>query len=559
MTGIKVIRRDTAHDARVVAEIAAVTQTGEIARASEMARAALDGGLINPMFLTLRAWWHEQHGRSADALADLRLALSLDSRDLKVRNPLGILLGRLGHWSDAVALMEETARLSPDQAEPWFNLGWAREFTGELQEARRCFEQAAALDPLFAAPLAHLASLAYRRADWDAAEDFAGKALVIEPQQPVALTALAMTALARGDFAATETRLAQLGDLSRLEPTEAALAQTALGDLRDAQGRHAEAFAAYAARNARKFREAAGQFDRPGNTTTDYVNWLTAYFTAAPADWGAVPDETPPDSRDGAIGHVFLVGFPRSGTTLLENVLASHPRVAALDERDTLGEAAMAFLSGEEGRAQFAAIGPAEIQAHRAIYWQRVRRFGAHVEGKVFLDKYPLSSIKLALVAKLFPDAKILFALRDPRDVLLSCFRRSFSLNPSMFELLDLERGARLYAAVMTLSMLYRQKLGLGWHMLRYESLVGDFEGEVRRACDFIGLEWDERMQDFAALSRTRTIKTPSSIQVVRGLYREGAGQWRAYASQLAPAIAILEPWIRRFGYEVESAAASRP
>jgi hypothetical protein len=119
-----------------------------------------------------------------------------------------------------------------------------------------------------------------------------------------------------------------------------------------------------------------------------------------------------------------------------------------------------------------------------------------------------------------------------------------------MFELLDLERGARLYAAVMTLSMLYREKLGLAWHTLRYETLVDDFEGEMRRVCEFIGLEWDARMQDFGALSRDRTIKTPSSTQVVRGLYREGAGQWQAYASQLAPAIAILEPWVRRFGYE---------
>jgi tetratricopeptide (TPR) repeat protein len=550
MSGIKIIRRDTSRDARIIAEIADVTQTGQIARASEMARAALDNGLINPMLLNLRAWWHEQNGHSAQALADLELALSLDSRDLKVRNPLGILLGRLGRWNEAVALMEETAKMAPDQAETLFNLGWAREFTGELQQARRRFEQAAALDPLFAAPLAHLASLAYRRADWAAAEELAGKALAIEPQQPVALTALAMTALAQRDLTATEARLAQLGDLSKLDSTEAALAQTALGDLRDAQGRHAEAFAAYAARNARKFREAEDRFNRPGTTATDYVNWLAAYF--AQSEWSALPAEIPPDRSDGAIGHVFLVGFPRSGTTLLENVLASHPRVAALDERDTLGEAAMTFLSGEEGRAKLARISPAEIQAHRAIYWQRVRRFGAEVEGKVFVDKYPLSSIKLALVAKLFPGAKILFALRDPRDVLFSCFRRSFSLNPSMFELLDLERGARLYSAVMTLSMLYREKLGLPWHTLRYETLVRDFEGEMRRVCDFIGLEWDARMRDFAALSRDRTIKTPSSTQVVRGLYREGAGQWQAYASQLAPAIAILEPWVRRFGYETD-------
>ena len=91
--------------------------------------------------------------------------------------------------------------------------------------------------------------------------------------------------------------------------------------------------------------------------------------------------------------------------------------------------------------------------------------------------------------------------------------------------------------------------LGLAWHQLRYESLVEDFEGEMRKVCDFLGVEWDEQMRNFAELSRARTIKTPSSVQVLRGLYREGAGQWRRYEAQLAPALPILQPWIERYGY----------
>jgi len=110
--------------------------------------------------------------------------------------------------------------------------------------------------------------------------------------------------------------------------------------------------------------------------------------------------------------------------------------------------------------------------------------------------------------------------VRDPRDVLLSCFRRSFSLNSSMFELLSLERGARLYSEVMDISAVYRRTLGLAWHPLRYESLVEDFEGEMRAVCGFLGVAWDEQMRNFAELSRARTIKTPSSVQVLRGLTR---------------------------------------
>jgi hypothetical protein len=118
-----------------------------------------------------------------------------------------------------------------------------------------------------------------------------------------------------------------------------------------------------------------------------------------------------------------------------------------------------------------------------------------------------------------------------------------------MFELLDLERGARLYDGVMGLRALYRQKLGLAWRDQKYETLIADFEGEMRDTCDFIGVAWDAQMADFAELAKARLIKTPSSIQVTRGLYREGAGQWRAYAQYLAPAMAILKPWIAQFGY----------
>jgi tetratricopeptide (TPR) repeat protein len=545
MSDVKIIQRDPARDAQFVAEVTAKVQGGDIAGAMALARHGLDNGVIHPLLLNLRAAWHAGAGRDGDALDDLRIAFALDANDVFVRNALGVALGRMGKWDEALPVLKQGVALAPDFVPAQFALGWAYEFTGELKLAGYHFKQAAGLDANFAPAWAHLASLAYRRSDWKACEDYAAKALAADPHQPVALTALTGAALARRDPEGAEGLLARLGDFARLPETEAALAETMLGDLRDAQKRTDDAFAAYQRRNRAKFAAAKAQFDIPGRTATDYVTWLADYYAQAQ---GLAPPPTEPDPRDGAMGHVFLVGFPRSGTTLLENVLASHAQICALDERDTLGEAARAYLTDEAGRKRLEAITPEEIAQQRAIYWQRVKTFGADVKGKTFVDKYPLSTIKLPLVAKLFPEAKILFALRDPRDVVWSCYRRIFALNTSMFELLDLERGARFYDAVMKLAAIYRARLNLAWHDVRYESLVADFDGETRAISAFLGLDFDERMRDFAELSKARTIKTPSSTQVVRGLYK-GSGQWEPYAEHLAPALAILAPWVEKFGY----------
>jgi hypothetical protein len=171
------------------------------------------------------------------------------------------------------------------------------------------------------------------------------------------------------------------------------------------------------------------------------------------------------------------------------------------------------------------------------------------VAGKVFVDKQPVNTVYLPLIAKLFPNAKILFALRDPRDVVLSCFRRRFEVNDSNFEMLTLESTARYYDRMMQLGERYRACLPLTLREVRHEALVEDFEGQLRELCTFIGLDWNEAMRNFSEHARSRAIATPSAMQVTRGLNREGLGQWRRYADDLAPVLPILEPWVVRFDY----------
>jgi hypothetical protein len=219
-----------------------------------------------------------------------------------------------------------------------------------------------------------------------------------------------------------------------------------------------------------------------------------------------------------------------------------------MEERLCFADAENEFLN-EGGLDRLAAMSGEELLPWRDAYWRRVAEHGIRPSRPVFIDKLPLNSVVLCLVAKLFPDAKILFALRDPADVVWSCFRRRFGMSTQMYEFLTLEGAARYYDAVMSLAAIYREKLNLERHEIVYEKIVVDFAGETRKVCDFLGIAWNETMADFAAASRKRSPNTPSGAQVARGLYTHAVGQWTAYRAELEPVLPILEPWRARFGY----------
>ena len=545
--------RDLAQDAQTIAEIQALASGADIPRAIELARAALADGLVHPLLLNLRASsWHQQ-GRLDEALADLERAMQLAPQDLFVRNAYGMTLVHLERWNEAFPVLKETVALVPHSPAAHYALGWAYERTGQLDAARASYEMAVDLDPNFVMPLPHLADFAQRRSDWATAKDYANRALRLDPNHYVARTILASVSIAEGHLDQAELLVLPLIGRKTGAPLDDAQGRRVLGDLRHAQGRYPQAFQAYTLGNKMKYDVHAKRYEQPGTTGTDYCRWLSDYFEAAdPTLWSARRDQSdlPDDPRDGAIGHVFLVGFPRSGTTLLENVLASHPQVSTLEERDTFGALTHRYLVNEAGRDRLAHASPQEIAEARASYWARVKEFGADVSGKVFVDKYPMSSLKLPMVAKFFPKARILFAVRDPRDVVLSCYRRSFAMNSSMFEILSIDRAARFYDAAMTACDAYRRKLELPWRQVRNETLVADFDNEARAIVEFMGFVWFAQMRDFAEHAKSRTIRTPSSTQVIKGINSDGVGIWHNYEKEMAPAIPYLGRWIKEFGYE---------
>jgi hypothetical protein len=370
---------------------------------------------------------------------------------------------------------------------------------------------------------------------------------------PDAVLSLASADLAAGELDSAEKRLQYLIMDSRAGPSDRARATGLLADVLDAGRRYGEAFEAYETCN-----QALRQIHRgyAAANILGYTRALTAAMEKIDAGQWRTPLPAPGPQVSGsqgsdpqAAGHVFLIGFPRSGTTLLEVVLDGNPRVVSLEEPELLADGVLAFMREPVDLLPLARAEIQAVSALRQAYWRRVRDAGADVAGKVFVDKHPLNSMKLPLIAKLFPQAKILFAVRDPRDVILSCFRRRFKMNPSMYELLTLPGAAAFYAAVMTFADTARRALLLDWREVRYESLIAGFEREMRGVCEFIGLEWDAAMGEFAGRAAAREHATPSTAQLSQGLITTATAQWRNYEPYIRPALPVLEPWMKRFNY----------
>ena len=530
-------------------QIDTALRTQGMARAATLALQALAEGIEHPTLLNLAASVHYGEGRFDEATRLLKRARTLAPGDPHILNSLGLCLRALGETDAALKAFEASSRTDSGMAAAHFNRGALLEELSEIKGARSAYEQAAAIDPTYVEPLAGLAWLDAQGGDLASARARGERALFRSPGNVLARLALSSAELQQGDLSAAGTRLSALLADPALTPLNRSIVLGLIADLEDARGRTQEAFAAYAASNAELKTINAGRFEAPGiESALMKVRRLIAWFEDTnPEPWREAPPARPRAADPRA--HVFLVCFPRSGTTLLENVLAAHPDVVSLEEKDCLERVAEPYLTSGEGLERLARIGSTEALRQREAYWSAVRAYGVEPRGRVFIDKMPLASVHLPVIARLFPNARILFAQRDPRDVVLSCFRRRFGMNASMYQLLTLEGAAAYYDSVMRLSELYRELLPVPQHEVRYESLVDDFEGTARAACDFLGLEWNESMRDFAAKARTRGISTPSAAQVAQGLNREGQGAWRRYAEQMAPVLPMLEPWVERFGY----------
>jgi hypothetical protein len=242
----------------------------------------------------------------------------------------------------------------------------------------------------------------------------------------------------------------------------------------------------------------------------------------------------------------FLIGFPRSGTTLLDTFLMGHPDTEVLEEFHMLGAAETVL--GNVGHLPDRS--PDQLEQARVAYFTELDRHADPDFPGLIVDKLPLNMLGLPVIHALFPDARIIFAQRHPCDCVLSGFMQSFTLNDAMACFLTIEDSADLYDAAMSLFSAAREALPVAAHTLVYEELVADPEAALQPLIDFLGLEWRPELLDHRTTAKTRgAIITPSYDQVVQPLSKAPSGRWRRYEKQLAPVLPVLLPWAERLGY----------
>src|SRR5882724_3296383 len=333
--------RDLQADQAMLREVLRLAQNRDFQRAGAIAREALAGGFEHPLLLNVVATGLEHEGKFADALQLLERAVELAPDDIGARNALGLCLQRLERPAEALHHVDELLKQHPGLGFAHANKGNALIALGHLGRARTSHVRALELEPGNIAALSSLASIASHRGNHDEARSWAQQVLAVVPNFPDAVISLASAELASGALARSEELIRQLLADGRVAAIDKARANGLLGDVLDAGGRYSEALAAYTACNE-SLRRIHSRF-ASGTSLTAYANHLTTEISNTVERYRVVQPEAVESGAD-VSGHVFLLGFPRSGTTLLEVVLDGHPRVASLDEHELLIEGVQRFM-----------------------------------------------------------------------------------------------------------------------------------------------------------------------------------------------------------------------
>ena len=512
------------------------------------AEAALKIGSRDPRDSNLVAWARLQNEHPLGALDVLEAFLAHTPNEPHTLCNCATVLRILGRLREAILRCDAALQLDPHFVPAWRERGFILRASGESADAVACFVRVLETDPQDVDSNAALANLALREGDIERARDHCDRAARLTPDHPEVIMATARLALETGDVQqALQTLKTQLVKLDLPSENRIALA-TLAGEALARNAQPDEAIISYIQAND-DFRALHAQGAKGSATHRSVVEQTFSQVSAtSPQQW-----RVPPAGRQVSLSvpHVFLLGYPRSGNTLVENILASLPRTHALEERPTLAFAEQRWLASADGIAQLLSADGDTLDEARAVYWDKAQSCGWK-PGQALIDMDPLKTLSLPLISRLFPAARIIFVRRDPRDVVWSVFRTSFVRTSASLEFTSLESAALHFSAMMDLAHACFERCALNFLVLKYDQLVRAFEAETRLMCAFIGLPWDVAVHKFSQTARRRGVTTASATQVRKGLY-DGTGQWEQFSSYMAPVLPILAPWIERFGYPAQT------
>jgi tetratricopeptide (TPR) repeat protein len=504
-----------------------------------------------PLLREARAQW--DRGQLDAALDTFNRAVAKRPGNVKALLEAARALGQRHEVARAEQLLLRAEALAGDDARVAPVLAQSYRFVHRPHRAVAAFER------LRGAPgglppnmLAELATLYEQLGEVDKAHAAIAECVDRSPGHDEPLVVLARVERRRGNPDAAERLL--LGVTSRrAHPMLHVQAWGELCQLRDRRGDYDGAVAAIEqAKSILRATPEAQRLSRQALANNEVLRQLYAGLDRATlADWASAA--VPPDPRVAGVAH--LLGFPRSGTTLIEQVLGAHPGLVDSPER--------VIFSRDVFRAMYRPTGtePLTLDALRRIPVERLslqrRRYLDYMEaalgeplgGRVHLDKNPNHTSLIAGLYRLFPESKFLVALRDPRDVVVSAYLRNFNLTEFSACFLTWGGTCLMYAFEMGVWLRMRELMGGNWLEVKYEDTVADLPGQARRALEFLGLPWDESVMDYRQAVRGKVVNSPTHEAVREPVYSRAVGRWRHYEKHLAPYLERLEPFMKALGY----------
>jgi tetratricopeptide (TPR) repeat protein len=430
------------------------------------------------------------------------------------------------------------------------NLAWNLKAQGRIEESRALYQKSMALKPDVLQTVLGFAKMEEADRKFDAALALLDEAERLLPDNPsVHLTRA--TVLARQKK--TEAALAILDKPEATGPRLGPSELSEKGRLLDQLGRYDEAFTAFD--TAKKRAVEMGARTYLAEPAADLAGRLKGFFTERRLKTLPVAE-----LRAAMPQPVFIVGFPRSGTTLIEQTLTVHPLISAGDELPYINDITQIMprllaspMNYPEALAELWMGDQRDgLNELRDYYLNRAAKSGIFCDGaKFFTDKMPLNETHLGLISLLFPQSPIIHVVRHPLDVLLSVY--SNHLTHGFFCAAQIETIARHYSLVADLIAHYKQNVAMRYLPVRYEDMVVEQEANVCKILDFIGVEFDPRCLSFER--NTRYARTASYAQVTEKLYDRSRYRYRPYLDHLRPVLETLEPVIARLGYGIEPLA----
>jgi tetratricopeptide (TPR) repeat protein len=455
----------------------------------------------------------------------------------------GCAASELGQVELAEQAWRKAADLGSGVPEILLSLGYYYLGLRRMDQARFYFMQAIAVDPGCVNSRISLAVFLEQNHEYEQSRVAVDECLAISPEDDQARYMLALLAQHEDKLDEAERRLR---DLIKSNPKHEYVRYACrydLANLLDRQERYDEAMLLLV--EAKKMVRVLADVELMLERYDVRAQKTRLAATLLPRNTMRIWSKTYPLKKREAIPPLaFVGGHPRSGTTLLEQVLGAHPNVVAVDEPTTFSK----VLAPEYNKSRGLSIQRLNILRRR--YFQALQKeIGLPTEGKLILDKNPSPTAHLPIWLRVFPELRVLIALRDPRDVLISCYFQNIPLNLVNANFLSFERLATHYVDIMDVWLAVRQWEGFAWMETRYEDIVKDLRKEGGRVTEFLGLTWHERQAQFHDKNARGSVFSPSYHDVTKPVYQRSVERWRRYEKYLAPVLSRLEPYCRALGY----------